>query len=80
MRFLLVGKKWEELEFQMQIQRDDIIGIKCQVAEQLENWNLVMDGCKLCKRLGKKREMRVALYVKEQLESMGFMCEGFDSM
>lgn len=53
---------------------------KCQVAEQLENWNLVMHGCKLCKRLGQKREMRVALYVKEQLESMGFMCEGFDSM
>lgn len=76
----MVGKKQEELEFHLPIQNDGIIGINCQVAEQLESWDLVMDGCKLRKRPRQERGVRVALYVKEQLECTGLMCDSFDSI
>lgn len=39
-----MGKKQEELEFHIQIQNDGITGLNCQVTEQLESWDLVMDG------------------------------------
>lgn len=46
------------------------------MAEQLESWDLGMDGHKL----RQKRGVRVTLFVKEQLGCMGLMCEGFDSI